>query len=122
MKSGKNKPQRPPTKATTGRRKQKNHHGTDASAAPIPQERGAARDRDLRIRDDARTTTDEARDRRLRKDLQEESGRSASDRHRERLTAVEAEEDNAPEDVEERDALLAEHVREEDDQFNDERS
>lgn len=42
--------------------------------------------------------SDLARDRRLRKDLEDDSGRSPGDRHRERLTAVEAEEDGVRDD------------------------
>lgn len=52
-----------------------------------------------------RTTdpSDDARDQRLRTDLEADSGRSASDRHRERLTAVEAEEDGVLDDDDEDD-------------------
>lgn len=42
--------------------------------------------------------SDLARDQRLRKELEDDSGRSPSDRHRERLTAVEAEEDGVRDD------------------------
>lgn len=46
----------------------------------------------------AHDASDLARDQRLRKDLTYDSGRSPGDRHRERLTAVEAEEDGVRDD------------------------
>lgn len=46
----------------------------------------------------ASDASDMARDQRLRKDMEDDSGRSPSDRHRERLTAVEAEEDGVRDD------------------------
>ena len=42
--------------------------------------------------------SDLARDQRLRKELEDDSARSPSDRHRERLTAIEAEEDGVRDD------------------------
>jgi len=47
---------------------------------------------------DQRDPSDLARDENLRKKLEDENARSPGDRHRERLTAIEAEEDNAPDD------------------------
>lgn len=58
-------------------------------------------------RDDAREPADLARDQRLRDDLQEDGGRSPADRHRERLTAIEAEEDDAPEGEDDEDDASA---------------
>jgi hypothetical protein len=63
--------------------------------------------------------SDLARDRRFRKDLEEDSGRSPTDRHRERLTAVEAEEDDVRDDDDEpaadqREAAISEQEADDD--------
>lgn len=50
------------------------------------------------MRDDGREPTDVARDDQLRDDLQKETPASPGDRHRQRLTAVEPEEDGVAED------------------------
>lgn len=68
--------------------------------------------------DDGRTAADVERDQRLRAELQEEAGRDPLDRHRERLTPVEDEEDGVAEDGDEEQGARAQReqtIREQDD-------
>ncbi len=71
----------------------------------------------------ARDPSDLARDQRLRSELAIESGRSPSDRHRERLTAIEAEEDDVhgEEDEEETASDLRRQAVEEEDAADEDR-
>ena len=73
--------------------------------------------------DELRDPSDVARDQRLRDDLQSDSARSAADRHRERLTATEAEEDGITgDDDDERDENQMREQAINEQEFDDERS
>ena len=98
-----------PTESTPPAKKMTMASGTDST---IDQEPAHGRVNDA---------SDLARDRRLRKDLEYDSGRSPSDRHRERLTAVEAEEDGVRDDdddaepaADEREAAISEQDADDD--------
>jgi hypothetical protein len=67
-------------------------------AAGAVRDAAAASTRDAEAAEPARDPSDLARDEKLRNELEDETARSAVDRHRERLTAVEAEEDGVSED------------------------
>jgi hypothetical protein len=84
-------------------------HSRATTTPPSPQEGQ---------RDDARDVTDRARDERLLQELQENTGRDPLDRHRERITPVESEQDGVRDDEEDDErgaqALRAQAIREQD--------
>lgn len=69
-----------------------------ATPKKTTDERASSTANQERTRDREKDPSDVARDQRLRKDMQKDGGRSTEDRHRERLTATEAEEDGVRED------------------------